>query len=156
MFAEMTVEDNLRLASRVDRPGPWDIDAILELFPNLKSRRQSLAGNLSGGEQQATAIARALMTNPSVLLLDELSLGLSPLAVDRVYSAFDRLIASEMTIVFVEQDLNRVLNKADRIMCLLEGRIIAEGRASEMSRDEITSAYFGLDRTNRHGAADVL
>jgi branched-chain amino acid transport system ATP-binding protein len=118
----------------------------METFPNLKARRKALAGSLSGGEQQATAIGRALMTNPDVLLLDEVSLGLSPLAVERVYASLQGLMRSGATIVLVEQDLNRALRVADRILCMLEGRFVAEGRASDMTREEITAAYFGLNR----------
>jgi branched-chain amino acid transport system ATP-binding protein len=152
LFARMTVEENLRLAAGVGRPGPWTVDAVMEAFPNLRSRRRALAGNLSGGEQQATAIGRALMTNPDVLLLDEVSLGLSPLAVERVYSSLQGLMRSGVTLVLVEQDLNRALSVADRIVCMLEGRFVADGKASAMSREEITSAYFGLHRAGAPAA----
>ncbi len=153
LFAAMSVEDNLRLAAGVRRPGPWTIDAVLDAFPNLQPRRKALAGSLSGGEQQAAAIGRALMTNPNVLLLDEVSLGLSPLAVDRVYASLQKLMRSGVTIVLVEQDLNRALGAADRVICMLEGRFVAEGKASEMTRVEITAAYFGLDRGAHAGDA---
>jgi branched-chain amino acid transport system ATP-binding protein len=152
LFAGMSVEDNLRLAGGVGRPGSWTIDAVLEAFPNLQPRRKALAGSLSGGEQQAAAIGRALMTNPDVLLLDELSLGLSPLAVERVYSSLEKLMRSGVTIVLVEQDLKRVLGVADRVICMLEGRFVAEGKASEMTREAITAAYFGLNRAGHAGA----
>ena len=87
MFARLTVEENLLLARSAGRTGAWTLDAVMEAFPNLKDRRRNLAGTLSGGEQQATAIGRALMMNPELLLLDEVSLGLSPLVVDRLYVA---------------------------------------------------------------------
>jgi branched-chain amino acid transport system ATP-binding protein len=153
LFAAMSVEDNFKLAAGVKRPGPWTIEAVLEAFPNLQPRRKALAGSLSGGEQQAAAIGRALMTNPQVLLLDEVSLGLSPLAVDRVYSSLQRLMRSGVTIVLVEQDLNRALRVADRVICMLEGRFVADGKASEMTREEITAAYFGLNRGASHAGA---
>jgi branched-chain amino acid transport system ATP-binding protein len=147
LFTQMTVEDNLRLAGGVGRAGPWSIAAVMEIFPNLQARRRALAGSLSGGEQQATAIGRALMTNPQVLLLDEVSLGLSPLAVERVYASLQNLMRSGVTIILVEQDLNRALRVADRVVCMLEGRFVAAGKASDITREEVTAAYFGLDRT---------
>jgi len=151
LFAGMTVEDNLKLAAGVGRPGVWTIDAVMEAFPNLKPRRKALAGSLSGGEQQATAIGRALMTNPQILLLDEVSLGLSPLAV--VYASLAELMRSGVTIVLVEQDLNRALRVADRVICMLEGRFVTEGKAADMTRDDITAAYFGLGRAGVHAGA---
>ncbi|MGD9914780.1 MAG: ABC transporter ATP-binding protein [Rhizobiaceae bacterium] len=146
LFAQMTVEENLRLGSMAGRPGDWTVERVLEAFPNLQKRRHARAGTLSGGEQQATAIGRALMSNPDILLLDEVSLGLSPLVVDRVYESLGGLIRSGTTVVLVEQDLSRVLEVADRIICMLEGRIVLSGKAKELTRDQITEAYFGLGR----------
>ena len=110
----------------------------------MQARRHARAGTLSGGEQQATAIGRALMTNPELLLLDEVSLGLSPLAVDRVYASLAALQPGGTTIILVEQDLTRALRVADRVVCMLEGRIVLRGRAAQLTRVEITDAYFGL------------
>jgi branched-chain amino acid transport system ATP-binding protein len=152
LFAQMSVEENLMLARAARRPGAWTIEAVMEAFPNLKARRKARAGTLSGGEQQATAIGRALMTNPELLMLDEVSLGLSPLAVDRVYSSLQTLLASGTTILLVEQDLNRALRVAGRVICMLEGRIALEGRAAELSREQVTQAYFGLDKATAGGA----
>lgn len=146
LFAQMTVEENLQLGRMAGRPGDWTVERVLEAFPNLRKRRHAKAGTLSGGEQQATAIGRALMSNPDILLLDEVSLGLSPLVVDRVYESLGGLISSGTTVVLVEQDLSRVLEVADRIICMLEGRIVLSGKASELTRDQITEAYFGLGR----------
>ena len=146
LFAQMSVEENLLLARAARRPGAWTIDAVMEAFPNLKARRKARAGTLSGGEQQATAIGRALMTNPELLMLDEVSLGLSPLAVDRVYASLQTLLTSGTTIVLVEQDLTRALRVAGRVICMLEGRIALEGRAADLTRDQVTEAYFGLDK----------
>lgn len=144
LFGHMTVEDNLLLARAARRPGAWDVDAVLAAFPNLKPRRKALAGTLSGGEQQAVAIGRALMTNPELLLLDEVSLGLSPLAVDLVYASLDALLSGGTTIVLVEQDLARAMRVADRVACMLEGSIVLEGQSAALSRAEITDAYFGV------------
>jgi branched-chain amino acid transport system ATP-binding protein len=144
LFAQMTVEENLQLASSAGRPGVWTVDVVMDAFPQLKRRRNAKAGNLSGGEQQATAIGRALMTNPEILLLDEVSLGLSPIAVEQVYTSLTSLMKSGTTCIIVEQDLNRAIAVADRVICMLEGRIVLEGRSAELSREQITEAYFGL------------
>lgn len=146
MFASMTVTENLKLGAMAGRPGDWSIDKIIEIFPNLKKRLDHKTGHLSGGEQQATAIGRALMSNPDILLLDEVSLGLSPLIVDRVYASLEGLIKSGTTIILVEQDLTRAMGVADRVICMLEGKAVLEGKAKELTRDQVTEAYFGLNR----------
>ncbi|MCJ7796762.1 MAG: ABC transporter ATP-binding protein [Thermoleophilia bacterium] len=146
LFPELTVEENLMVAGQVGRPGPWNIDTVLEAFPILKPLRKKRAANLSGGEQQANAIGRALMTNPRLLMLDEVSLGLAPVAVEGVYRSLHTLIGSGSTIVLVEQDLSRALKVATRIICMLEGRLVLEGPADRLTRREITEAYFGLGR----------
>jgi branched-chain amino acid transport system ATP-binding protein len=144
LFAKMSVEENLLLAQAAGRAGAWTIEAVMEAFPNLEARRHARAGTLSGGEQQATAIGRALMTNPELLMLDEVSLGLSPLAVDRVYASLQSLLSSGTTIILVEQDLTRALRVAGRVICMLEGRISLEGEAAALTREAVTEAYFGL------------
>jgi len=146
LFVQMTVEENLLLGKTAGRPGDWSVERVLDTFPNLKPRRHAKTGHLSGGEQQATAIGRALMSNPKLLLLDEVSLGLSPLVVDRVYASLQGLISSGTTIILVEQDLNRALSVSDKVICMLEGRVALEGPSKGMSRDEVTKAYFGLHR----------
>ncbi|MER8624802.1 ABC transporter ATP-binding protein [Mesorhizobium sp. M0802] len=146
LFVQMTVEENLLLGRTAGRPGDWSVERVLDTFPNLKPRRHAKTGHLSGGEQQATAIGRALMSNPELLLLDEVSLGLSPLVVDRVYASLQGLISSGTTIILVEQDLNRALSVSDKVICMLEGRVALEGPSKGMSRDEVTKAYFGLHR----------
>ena len=152
LFPEMTVEENLLVAGRSGRKGPWNVDAVLEAFPLLRPRRKTHAGRLSGGEQQAAAIGRALMTNPRLLLLDEVSLGLAPVAVEGVYASLQTLLAGGATVILVEQDLNRALTVATRVACMLEGRIVLEGRADELTRDEVVQAYFGLRRTAKQRA----
>jgi branched-chain amino acid transport system ATP-binding protein len=146
LFARMSVEENLLLARAARRAGAWKIETVFEVFPNLQARRGSRAGSLSGGEQQATAIGRALMTNPDLLLLDEVSLGLSPLVVDRVYKQLETLMRSGVTTILVEQDLRRALDVADRVICMLEGRIVLQGNATDLTRDQVNEAYFGLGR----------
>jgi branched-chain amino acid transport system ATP-binding protein len=147
LFAQMTVEENLLLARAAGRSGSWTIDRVMDTFPQLKRRRSAKAGHLSGGEQQATAIGRALMTNPEMLLLDEVSLGLSPIAVEQVYASLTSLMRSGTTSIIVEQDLNRALGISDRVICMLEGRIVLQGLSAQLSRDQITAAYFGLAET---------
>jgi len=144
LFTGMTVEENLLVARANGRPGPWTVERVLDAFPMLRARIKAKAGSLSGGEQQATAIGRALVANPRVLLLDEVSLGLAPVAVERVYQCLETLISGGATIVLVEQDLARALRVATRVACMLEGSVVLEGAAGEMTREQVTEAYFGL------------
>jgi branched-chain amino acid transport system ATP-binding protein len=144
LFPDMTVEENLRVAGASRRRGPWTVDAVLEVFPLLRPLRRKRAASLSGGEQQATAIGRALMTNPRLLLLDEVSLGLAPVVIEAMYESLADLMSSGTTILLVEQDLGRALRAASRIFCMLEGRLVLEGPADELTRDQVTDAYFGL------------
>ncbi|MDE8346075.1 MAG: ABC transporter ATP-binding protein [Acidocella sp.] len=146
LFADMTVEENLRVAGAHGRKGTWDLPAVLDAFPQLKPKLKARSGDLSGGQQQATAIGRALMTNPRLLLLDEVSLGLSPLAVDQVYESLNGLMNSGTTIIIVEQDLRRAIAVSSRIICMLEGAIALEGASAALDREVITAAYFGLHR----------
>jgi branched-chain amino acid transport system ATP-binding protein len=144
LFADLTVEENLRVAGT--REGDWGLERVLEAFPLLKPLRKKRAASLSGGEQQATAIGRALMTNPRLLLLDEVSLGLAPRVVDDVYASLASLQEAGTTMLLVEQDLGRALRVATRVVCMLEGRLVLEGAAAELSREQVTEAYFGLAR----------
>jgi branched-chain amino acid transport system ATP-binding protein len=146
LFPDLTVEENLRVAAGVRRPGPWDVDAVLEAFPLLRPLRHKRAASLSGGEQQATAIGRALMSNPRLLLLDEVSLGLAPVVVDGLYRSLGGLIEAGATILLVEQDLSRALRVADRVVCMLEGRFVLEGAPGELTREQVMEAYFGFRR----------
>lgn len=153
LFGGMTVEENLLAGASSRRTGRWNLETVLDAFPMLRPLVKRRAGDLSGGQQQATAIGRALMSNPRLLLVDDLSLGLSPLAVDQVYESMQAVIASGATIVLVEQDLGRALRVATRVACMLEGRVVLEGPAAAMTRDAVTQAYFGLHRAAHGGAA---
>jgi branched-chain amino acid transport system ATP-binding protein len=146
LFADMTVEENLMVAGRRARRGEWTVDSVLAAFPMLVPLRNKKASQLSGGQQQATSIGRALMTNPRLLFVDEVSLGLAPIAVDAVYESLSTLISSGATVVLVEQDLRRATSVADRVICFLEGRIVLEAATGSVTREEITDAYFGLGR----------
>jgi branched-chain amino acid transport system ATP-binding protein len=151
LFPQLTVEENLLVARSAGRPGRWDVARVLEAFPLLAPLRHKPAASLSGGEQQATAIGRALMTNPSLLLLDEVSLGLAPVVVEGVYGAVASLIEAGTTILLVEQDLARAMSVADRVLCLLDGRVVLEGTAAGLTREQVTEAYFGLSRGQAQG-----
>ncbi len=153
LFSQMTVEENLLLGKSAGRKGEWTVERIFDAFPNLKPRRHAKTGHLSGGEQQATAIGRALMSNPDILLLDEVSLGLSPLVVDRVYQQLQSLLSSGTTIILVEQDLARAMSVASRVICMLEGRIVLDRPANGVTREEVTQAYFGLHRQTAERSA---
>jgi branched-chain amino acid transport system ATP-binding protein len=145
LFPGLTVEENLRAGAN-GRRGRWDVRSVLEVFPLLQARRHVVAANLSGGEQQAVAIGRALMSNPRLLLLDEVSLGLAPVVVDAVYRSLAGVIREGATVVLVEQDLTRALDVAGRVVCMLEGRVVLEGEAAELDRDRVVGAYFGLKK----------
>ena len=149
LFPELTVEENLLVAGRRARPGPWTLKSVLAAFPALEPLRDRPAAKLSGGQQQATAIARALMTYPRLLLIDEVSLGLSPKAVEEVYASMTVLRDSGATVVLVEQDLGRALSTSDRVLCLLEGRIVLDAKTDGLTRDEVVTAYFGFHQARR-------
>lgn len=151
LFGDLTVMDNLLLGRAAGRTGEWSAESVFEALPQLKPIRHSLAKNLSGGQQQAVAIGRALMANPTLLLLDEISLGLSPAAVDLVYAAIDKLIEAGTTIVLVEQNLDRAVAVANRLICMLEGSVVLEGNAGSLDRERITDAYFGLNSSRALG-----
>jgi branched-chain amino acid transport system ATP-binding protein len=145
LFPSLSVDENLLVGAFQGRPGPWTRERVLDLFPLLRPLRDRPAGTLSGGEQQAVAIGRGLMANPRLLLLDEVSLGLAPVVVRRLYAALDEIVAvgEGCTVVLVEQDVGQALGVADRVWCLLEGRVSLGGVPSELGTDAITRAYFG-------------
>ncbi|MCW2726240.1 MAG: transporter ATP-binding protein [Frankiales bacterium] len=149
LFPSLSVHENLRVGLARRRPGQWDIDRVLDLFPWMKERRNQPAGQLSGGEQQAVAIGRALVANPSVLLLDEISLGLAPVVVQRIYGLLPALLTTGMTVVLVEQDVSQALAVADQVQCLLEGRTVLDGVPAQLTGPQIEAAYFGLAGAGR-------
>lgn len=144
IFPSLTVRENLMIGAYADRSGPWDLTAVYSLFPILKERARALGTQLSGGEQQMLAIGRAMMGNPDLLLIDEISLGLAPLVVRELYRVVEEIGQAGTTVVLVEQDVTRALRAANRVYCLLEGRINLTGRSSELDTEQISHAYFGV------------
>ena len=143
LFPSLSVEENLVLGGNVARPGPWNLESVCALFPILREKRNQPSTSLSGGQQQMVAISRALMSNPDLLLLDELSLGLAPIVIKEIYELLPRITGGGMSAILVEQDVTRALASADRFMCLQEGRVSLQGEPKAHSRDAITRAYFG-------------
>jgi branched-chain amino acid transport system ATP-binding protein len=144
LFPSLSVEENLRIGAYGRREaGYWSLDRIYDLFPALIERREAPSQTLSGGEQQMAAIGRALMSNPRVLLCDEISLGLAPVVIRRIYAALPRIKAQGTSVILVEQDIVQALQVADRVYCFQEGRMSLTGRPAELDRERIHTAYFG-------------
>jgi branched-chain amino acid transport system ATP-binding protein len=144
LFSSLTVEENLLIGGQARRaPGPWSLDAIYDLFPILRERRRSAGTALSGGQQQMVAIGRALMSNPELLLCDEISLGLAPVVIRDIYAALPKILAGGAAIVLVEQDIGKALAVADRVYCMMGGRVTLAAPADGVTRQEIHTAYFG-------------
>jgi branched-chain amino acid transport system ATP-binding protein len=143
LFPSLSVEENLMLGGQVERTGPWKLENLFSLFQILKEKRNAPATSLSGGQQQMVAIGRALMSNPDLILFDELSLGLAPIVIKDIYDRLADITASGLTVILVEQDVTRALTSATRFMCLQEGRVSLAGAPSEHSREAITISYFG-------------
>jgi branched-chain amino acid transport system ATP-binding protein len=143
LFPSLTVEENLMIGGYGRRIGPWSLDRVYSLFPILRDRRTSSTPILSGGQQQMVAIGRALMSNPRVLLCDEISLGLAPIIIADIYTALPQIKAEGTSVVLVEQDIVQAMKVADRVYCFQEGRLSLSGRPLELTRDQIHRAYFG-------------
>ena len=144
LFPSLSVEENLVIGGQMGRKGPWTLEAVFTLFPVLKERRKVQSTALSGGQQQMVAIGRALMSNPDILLFDEISLGLAPIIIKSIYDALPSIIGEGMSAIIVEQDIAKALSVAGRVCCIQEGRISLEGRPDTLTREEISAAYFGV------------
>jgi branched-chain amino acid transport system ATP-binding protein len=144
LFPSLSVEENLLIGGQLGRPGPWTLQRIYDLFPVLAERRHQPAPSLSGGQQQMVAIGRALMSNPKLLLCDEISLGLAPIVVRDIYARLPSIVAEGLSLVIVEQDIVQALNAANHVYCLQEGRVALSGAAGSLTRQAISAAYFGV------------
>jgi branched-chain amino acid transport system ATP-binding protein len=144
LFPSLSVEENLLMGAYTRRPGAWTLVTVFELFPVLREFRHRHATELSGGQQQMVALGRALMSNPRLLLCDEISLGLAPLVVRDIYRMLPRIRANGLSVVLVEQDVGQAMKASDRVVCFQEGRVSLEGKAGALSREQISQAYFGI------------
>jgi len=143
LFPSLSVEENLIIGGYNQRPGSWNLARVYQMFPKLEQRKDISGTSLSGGEQQMVAIGRALMSNPDILLCDELSLGLAPIIIKDIYDALPSIQAEGVSLLVVEQDINQALAIADRVYCFQEGRISLSGKPDELSKDQIAAAYLG-------------
>ena len=144
IFPSLTVEENLKIGAYAKRKGQWSLDAVYKLFPILKERRRHGGTDMSGGQQQMLSIGRALMSNPELILMDEISLGLAPIIVKELYEVVRQISASGTTVLLVEQDVSRGLSEADHVYCLLEGKVSLAGKTSEIDLKQVSKAYFGV------------
>jgi branched-chain amino acid transport system ATP-binding protein len=144
LFPSLNVEENLLIGGQLGRPGPWSLERVFALFPALEQRRQQRSTSLSGGQQQMVAIGRALMSNPRLLLCDELSLGLAPIVIKELYAQLPAIVAEGVSIVIVEQDVVQALGATSHVYCMHEGRVSLEGPAAALDRDKLKAAYFGV------------
>jgi branched-chain amino acid transport system ATP-binding protein len=144
LFPSLSVEENLLIGGQLRRRGPWSLKRVYELFPMLEAHRHQPAPSLSGGQQQMVAIGRALMSNPRLLLCDEISLGLAPIVIRDIYASIPAITAEGLSLIIVEQDIVQALKAARHVYCLQEGRVALQGEAKSLTREKISAAYFGV------------
>jgi branched-chain amino acid transport system ATP-binding protein len=144
LFPSLSVEENLQMGALSRRSGTWNLERVYALFPILKEKRTHPSTSLSGGQQQMVAIGRALMSNPRILLCDEISLGLAPVVIREIYAALPSLQQDGMTLLIVEQDVQLAMQVSSRVVCLQEGRVSLVGKSGDLTREQISKAYFGL------------
>lgn len=144
IFPSLSVEENLKIGAYRQRKGMWDLDRVYELFPMLKERARMGGTDLSGGQQQMLAIGRALMSNPELILMDEISLGLAPIIVKELYGVVEKIAQAGTTVILVEQDVSRGIKAANHVYCLLEGKVSLSGSPDAISQQDVSRAYFGV------------
>ena len=144
LFPSLTVEENLLMGTLSGRQGAWNLARVFKLFPILLEKRHMPSTSLSGGQQQMVAIGRALMSNPRLLLCDEISLGLAPVVIREIYAALPSIMEEGMSLLIVEQDVQLAMQVSSRVVCLQEGLVSLEGKSGELTRDQISKAYFGI------------
>ena len=147
LFGRMSVKDNLIMGSYTPRARKGmraGLEKVYELFPILKEKAEQAAGSLSGGQQQMVAIGRALMSEPKLVLFDEIALGLAPTVINDIYARVRELNRAGMTIVLVEQDVRRSLRKSKRAYVMLKGKVVLEGESASLTEDQVGRAYFGM------------
>jgi branched-chain amino acid transport system ATP-binding protein len=144
LFSSLTVEENLLLGGYRRRNGPWTLERVYALFPVLGEKRRAPSTSLSGGQQQMVAIGRALMANPKLLICDEMSLGLAPIVIKSIYDALPAIVAEGIALLIVEQDVGLAMRVSHRLYCLQEGRVSLAGRSQDLSREQVSAAYFGV------------
>jgi branched-chain amino acid transport system ATP-binding protein len=144
LFPSLTVEENLLVGAYSKRTGPWNLERLYAMFPILGERRHNPGTALSGGQQQMVAIGRALMSNPRLLLCDEISLGLAPVIIKDIYDALPGIKAEGTSVLVVEQDVGQAMKVADRLYCFQEGHVSLEGHPGNLTREQISLAYFGV------------
>ena len=144
LFPSLSVIENLKVGGQLGRPGPWTLQRVFELFPILDERKHMRSMALSGGQQQMVAIGRALMSNPRLLLCDEISLGLAPIVVRDIFIRLPSIVAEGAAVVVVEQDVMQAVQATNYVYCLHEGRVSLEGASKDLSRDQLRAAYFGV------------
>ena len=144
LFPSLTVEENLLMGTLSGRQGAWNLARVFKFFPILQEKRNMPSTSLSGGQQQMVAIGRALMSNPRLLLCDEISLGLAPVVIREIYAALPAIMEEGMSLLIVEQDVQLAMQVSSRVVCLQEGLVSLEGKSGELTRDQISKAYFGI------------
>ena len=145
LFRSLSVEENLKVGAFAGRGGRWTLDAVYDLFPALRDKRYAPATALSGGQQQMVALGRGLMSNPDLLMCDEVSLGLSPAVIRDIYKVFPQLRAERLSLIVVEQDIDAALGVADSVYCFMHGKVTLRGTPKELTKERISAAYFGLE-----------
>lgn len=144
LFPSLSVEENLLMGQFTKRPGQWNVNKVYQLFPILKEKRNVPGTSLSGGQQQMVAIGRALMSNPDLLICDEISLGLAPAVIKEIYEALEKIVKDGLTAIIVEQDVGMAKRVSQRLYCFQEGRVSLQGKSDELTHEQISQAYFGV------------